>query len=66
MKVSQPNDIYEQEADLVAEKVMRMPETEVQHKCTGCNKDEKDISQTKKVIETDACNSIPRCATHNS
>jgi hypothetical protein len=49
MKVSQPNDIYEQEADLVAEKVMRMPETEVQHKCTGCNKDEEDVLQTKKL-----------------
>ncbi|WP_172635193.1 hypothetical protein [Methanomethylovorans hollandica] len=66
MKVSQPNDIYEQEADRMAKQVMSILEPTVQHKCTGCNKDEKDISQTKKVIETDACNSIPRCATHNS
>lgn len=30
LKVSQPNDKYEQEADRVAEQVMRMPEPPVQ------------------------------------
>ena len=53
LKIGQPNDIYEQEADRVAEQVMRMPEPEVsnetkvsnparnnsiQRKCPGCKK----------------------------
>ena len=32
LKIGQPNDIYEQEADRVAEQVMRMPVPEVQMK----------------------------------
>ncbi|HWQ48747.1 MAG TPA: DUF4157 domain-containing protein [Methanosarcina sp.] len=32
LKISQPNDIYEQEADRVSEKVMRMPDPEIQKK----------------------------------
>jgi hypothetical protein len=31
LKISQPNDKYEQEADRVAEQLMRMPEPQVQH-----------------------------------
>jgi hypothetical protein len=49
LKVSHPNDMYEQEADRMAKQVMRISEPKVQLKCTGCNKDEKDILQTKKV-----------------
>ena len=34
LKISQPNDIYEQEADRVADQVMRMPEPVVKPKPT--------------------------------
>ena len=34
LKISQPNDIYEQEADRVADQVMRMPEPVVHRKPT--------------------------------
>lgn len=34
LKISQPGDIYEQEADRLAEQVMRMPEPQVQLKPT--------------------------------
>ena len=32
LRIGQPNDIYEQEADRVAERVMRMPEAKIQMK----------------------------------
>ena len=42
LEVSQPNDHYEQEADAVADKVMRMPEQNfVQRKCAECEKEDK-------------------------
>jgi hypothetical protein len=34
LKIGQPNDIFEQEADRAAEQVMRMPESAVQPKTT--------------------------------
>lgn len=34
LKIGHPNDIYEQEADRVAERVMRMPEPGIQMKPT--------------------------------
>jgi hypothetical protein len=49
LKIGQPDDMYEQEADRMAKQVMSISEPTVQLKCTGCNKDEKDILQTKKV-----------------
>ena len=48
LKVGQPNDIYEQEADRVAEQVMRMPDPVIQRKCAKCDKGEKKILQTKE------------------
>jgi len=36
LKVSRPDDIYEQEADRVAEQVIRMPEPALQRSCAGC------------------------------
>src|SRR5437867_11631155 len=36
LKVSRPGDIYEQEADRVAEQVMRMPERALQRSCAAC------------------------------
>jgi hypothetical protein len=50
LKIGQPGDRYEQEADRVAEQVMRMPEPQVQRKCSapGCkDEDEKKLLQTK-------------------
>jgi hypothetical protein len=36
LKVNEPGDIWEREADRVAEQVMRMPEPMVQRKCAAC------------------------------
>jgi hypothetical protein len=46
LKINSPNDKYEQEADKVAEQVMRMPEQTVQRKCAKCN-EEDEMIQTK-------------------
>ena len=45
LKINTPGDRYEQEADRVAEQVMRMPEQTVQRKCTSCGKEE-EIQQS--------------------
>src|SRR5262249_7304704 len=34
--INQPGDVYEQEADRVAEHVMRMPEPTIQRTCAAC------------------------------
>ncbi|RWX43114.1 hypothetical protein VT98_14592, partial [Candidatus Electrothrix communis] len=51
LKIGQPGDKYEQEADRVAEQVMRMPEPSVQRKgcssCKGKEEDEDKILQAK-------------------
>lgn len=47
LKIGQPNDIYEQEADRVAEQVMRMPEPQVWQQPE--EKEEEEIIQPKKV-----------------
>ncbi len=44
--VGQPGDMYEQEADRVADAVMRMPEPEVQ-----CPEEEEDLIQTEPIVE---------------
>ena len=60
LKINQPGDKYEQEADRVADMVMRMPEPTVQRKCScgggGCSKcqgkhsdDEHGLLQMKRV-----------------
>src|SRR4029450_3223282 len=36
LNVSQPGDMYEREADRVADQVMRMPAPTVQRTCTAC------------------------------
>ena len=64
LKVSQPNDIYEQEANLVAEQIMRMPksfesylpinpsaDTKVNRKCKSC--EEEDESKKIKLNRKD-------------
>src|SRR5215217_3778060 len=57
--INQPNDIYEQEADVVADKVMRMKESSsqkkffsspiVQRKCTACEDEERNKIQMKET-----------------
>jgi hypothetical protein len=37
--VGAPNDVYEQEADRVAEQVMRMPEPKIQRVCPECEEE---------------------------
>ncbi|HYT56315.1 MAG TPA: DUF4157 domain-containing protein [Verrucomicrobiae bacterium] len=37
LAVSQPGDVHEQEADRIAEQVMRMPEPGLQRACAGCD-----------------------------
>jgi len=49
LKIGQPGDMYEQEADRVADEVMRMPEPQVQRQPIG--EEEEEQIQTKPVIE---------------
>ena len=48
LKINPSNDNYEQEADRVAEQVMRMPEQKLQHKYEKCRKEE-EIQSTPGV-----------------
>ena len=42
LAIGAPNDVYEQEADRVAEQVMRMPDSQsLQRKCSECDDEEK-------------------------
>jgi hypothetical protein len=66
LKVSQPGDVYEQEADRVAEKVMRMSESDsitsipnkeegIDRKCAACevkNENKKRIEISRKLSES--------------
>ena len=47
LKIGQPNDIYEQEADRVADEVMRMPEPQVQRQSKV--EEEEELVQTKPI-----------------
>ena len=47
--VVQPGDVYEQEADRVAEEVMRMPEPQVQRQAE--EEEEEELVQTKPIAE---------------
>ena len=48
LTINQPGDEYEQEADRVAEQVMRMPDSGLQRKCAKCNEDEEKVLQAKE------------------
>lgn len=53
--ISEPGDRYEQEADRVAEQVMRMPEPEFQRSCAcgnGCQSDAGQISREVNGLQT--------------
>lgn len=56
LKVGAPDDPYEQEADAVAERVVRMPgpPATIQRKCTACEDEERKPIQTKREISQDA------------
>ena len=55
LTINQPNDIYEQEADAMADKIMRMPVKEnnffqpstnfIQRKCAACEEEEKEVQR---------------------
>ena len=68
LTIGAPHDAYEQEADRVADDVMRMPETQLQRACAcggGCPKCQpnQERLQTKKVVSSDLGQSaIPRFA----
>lgn len=50
LTIGQPNDKYEQEADHIADQVMRIPDrTAVQRKCTAC--EEEDKVQRKPLVD---------------
>jgi hypothetical protein len=50
LKIGQPNDIYEQEADRVAEQVMRMPDPRMQRQAEE-KEEEEELIQTKSLAE---------------
>ncbi len=49
LRIGQPGDVYEQEADRVAEAVMRMPEPEMQRQVD--EEEEEEILQTKPLAD---------------
>ncbi len=68
LTINQPNDAYEQEADAMADKVMRMeqpgvqlkplPITGIQRKCTHCEEEEKVQRKENNTNETTANNNL--------
>jgi hypothetical protein len=53
LAINQPNDKYEQEADAVADSIMRMHDPPVQRKCAECEKEEegKQVIQRKESVQ---------------
>ena len=49
LTINQPGDEYEQEANRITEKVMRMPDYGLQPKCAMCDEDEKKTLQGKRT-----------------
>ncbi|NJP09667.1 MAG: DUF4157 domain-containing protein [Leptolyngbyaceae cyanobacterium RU_5_1] len=49
LKIGQPNDKYEQEADRVADQIMRMPEPTVQRQVESGEEEEEEMIQTKPI-----------------
>ncbi|HET9712273.1 MAG TPA: DUF4157 domain-containing protein, partial [Pyrinomonadaceae bacterium] len=56
LTVSQPGDPFEQEADQVADRVMRM---EVQRKCTGCEEEEEKLQRKEQGSDSKAVETAP-------
>jgi hypothetical protein len=65
LRIGQPNDIYEQEADHVADQIMRMPEHAVQRQCSPGSKcpaeeeDEENTIQAKSERSFSGIASVP-------
>ncbi len=53
LAISQPGDKYEQEADQVAEQVMRMPEPRLQRQVAP-EEEEEELLQTKQLLQRQA------------
>jgi hypothetical protein len=51
LRIGQPGDKYEQEADRVADEVMRMPEPGVQRQVEPEEEEEEEILQTKPLVD---------------
>ena len=51
LKIGQTGDLYEQEADRVADEVMRMPEPEVQRQVKEEEEEEEELLQAKPISE---------------
>ncbi len=58
LKIGQPNDIYEQEADRVADQVMRMPTPLLSRKRGGCAKEE-ELNIRRKPESSVSDSSLP-------
>ena len=58
LQVSKPGDQYEQEADRVAEQVMRMPETALQRQCSGCS--DASAASGRRLLVHELTQAIPR------
>lgn len=52
LTISQPNDKYEQEADRVADMVMRMPEPKIQREMNPQEDEDEETIQTKSIANT--------------
>ena len=53
LRIGQPDDPYEKEADRIADQVMRMPDIGIQRKCTACEHEEEKV-QRKSLIQLKA------------
>ncbi|MCK4858061.1 MAG: DUF4157 domain-containing protein [candidate division Zixibacteria bacterium] len=51
LRIGQPGDVYEQEADRVADEVMRMPELRVLRQVEEEEEEEEELVQTKPIAE---------------
>lgn len=62
LAINTPGDAYEQEADRVAEQVMRMPEPSTQRKCTECEQEDRTVTATirRVSVATPALDSVRR------
>lgn len=69
LKIGQPNDVYEQEADRVADQVMRMPDaaiqiqnnsSSIQRTCAPCSQEYAAAAQEQRVVNP--ANLCPKCA----
>ena len=49
LAVNQPGDIYEQEADRMADEIMRTPSTEIHRKCAQCEEEEESKLHRKET-----------------